>query len=258
MRGTRITIAISWLQTLLVVGTWLAGILLLVLAALWITNQLVAIVLAGIVLAVCWMVTFRIMRSPAGKPQAEISTYEGLRGAFTIHQIGLYLLLIPAVGLTIVAIGLLSEQSSFTNRPLLFLGIGGLIAVGWPVALIVGRVNRFRVDQHGQLWVSRWGREEALHVAEFAQVRGYVVHARRAVIPRMVVCSGGRGRLRRVVFTLDHIAARDHGTQVPAGVLDAFLQEACVQAGLVVRSVGTNGKQGWIASAAMRSQHEDR
>ena len=70
--------------------------------------------------------------------------------------------------------------------------------------MIVGCVRAFRVDDGGQLWVLCWGRYAPLRLDEFAQMRGYVVQARRAINPTRVVCAGGAGRLRRVVFVLDH------------------------------------------------------
>jgi hypothetical protein len=151
--------------------------------------------------------------------------------------------------LTVLGVQLLRETPHLAVRPLAWVltALVALLVIGGPLALIFGRVRAFRVDADGQLWVRRRGRYVPLHLAEFARVRGHVVQARRATIPTRVVCAGGAGQLRRVVFALEDVASRDYHTRVPAGVLDAFLQDACERAGLTVRSIEPRGS-GWIAT----------
>jgi hypothetical protein len=249
MRGTRPTTKLSWGQSLLIASAWIAGLLGLVLLAPQIANQTLAAVLGLGVLGACWTVTIRITQRPAGRMRMQITSYEGLRGSFAVHQLGWYVLLVPAISLTAVGVQLLRETPHLAARPSSWViaALVALLVIGGPLAMIVGRVRAFRVDDDGQLWVRRWGRYVPLRLAEFGQVRGHVVQARGAIIPTRVVCASGAGRLRRVVFTLDHIASRDYHTPVPAGVLDAFLQDACERAGLTVRSLEPRGS-GWVAT----------
>jgi hypothetical protein len=248
MRGTQTTSGLSRLQRLLLASTWIAGMLGILLLAPRIASEQIATGLVVGVLAVCWLLSYRITRRPAGAPRIQITSAEGLRGTFVVRQYVWYVLLVPASMLSVVAIITLGEAPRLAASPAAWIltAAGILVVIGGPLLLIFGRVRAFSVDASGQLWVRRWGRMVPLQLGEFRQVRGHVLRARGITVPTRVVCSGGAG-MRRVVFPLDTIISVEHRTPVYAHVVDSFLRDACGRAGFTVRSLGRRGEQGWIA-----------
>lgn len=248
MRGIQTTAGLSRRQRLLLSVIWIAGMLGIWLLAPRIASEQIATGLVVGVLALCWLLSHRIMRRPGGAPRVQITSAEGLRGTFVVRQYVWYVLLIPASMLSVVAIVTLGEaprlSTSLTAWTLTAAGI--LVAIGGPLLLIFGRVRAFRIDESGQIWVRRWGRMVPLQLSDFAQVRGHTLRARGITTPTRVVCSGGSS-LRRVVFPLDTVISVEHGTPVYAHVVDSFLRDACARAGLTVRSLGRRGERGWVA-----------
>jgi hypothetical protein len=248
MQGTQTTAGLSRLQLLLISIAWVAGALGIWLLAPHIASEQIATGLVMGVLAICWLISYRITRRPAGAPRTQITSAEGLRGSFVVRQYLWYLLLIPATMLSIVAVGTLAETPRLAASPTAWAltAAGILVVIGGPLLLIVGRVRAFSIDAGRQIWVRRWGRMVPLQLADFAQVRGHVLHARGITTPTRVVCSGG-ATLRRVVIPLDTIISVEHRTPVSAHIVDSFLRDACARAGLTVRSRGRRGAHGWVA-----------
>lgn len=250
MRGTRSTPGLSRFQSVLVTSLWLSSflVLALVLAPRFPDNPAATMVGVAAFLPSA-LATWAIYRFGAHQ-QTQITTFEGMRGQFTVYDVRWPLLLLPAVLLAGVGVSLLAETPGrfHATHVWAIAGLAALGMIGGPCVMMCRHIHAFRIDDDGQIAVRRWSRYQALRISEFAAVRGDVVRGRYgSVALTQLVFAGGPANLRQVVLPLSSVFSRRYHTLVYATVVSAFFLDQCETAGFTVQFKGTLGDHGWVA-----------
>jgi hypothetical protein len=250
MKGTYEAPGLSALRITALVLVWVLPLVIMALIAIVFQDETLAIGAFVVLLLFSLAATVAIVRWPGRANQTWIGGAEALRGEFRVQRPLLYVLSVPIGLLTYVGLRLLNE-----SYPVAQLGpewaiaaVVVLLLFGVPFLIMRNDVRSFRITDDEHVLISRGRAEEALHVADFREVRAVVARGPRVRRVTRLVFAGHIAGGRRVVIPLALVRSRAYGTPVAGQIIADFFLEQCERAGFAVRPVQGDRHFGWTAT----------
>jgi hypothetical protein len=250
MKGTYQGRGLSALRIVALVVVWVLPLVITTLTAIALGDETLVVGVFIVLMLLSLATTVLIIRWPGRANQTWIAGTDALRGEFRVQRPLLLVLSVPVALLTYVGLRLLNE-----THPIAQLGPEWAIAAavvlllfGVPFVIMRNDVRRFRITDDEQVWISRGRAEEALHVADFREVRAVAAHGARVRPLTRLVFHNHIAGAQRVIIPLTLVRSRAYGTPVAGQIVADFFLEQCERAGFTVRSARGGRSFGWVAT----------